>query len=98
MKAAPEEHLQLFSKFVAGILGDFGSYLESGEINGFITLRYDKRGTHSSKGNYMETGFWDLVDDAESAASLYGNRQLTFSENIKCPLIPKWNPWAFYDS
>lgn len=34
---------------------------------GFATLRYDKRGCGKSEGIYEETGFWDLVDDAENA-------------------------------
>lgn len=34
---------------------------------GFITLRYDKRGTHESGGNYYETGVFDLIDDASAA-------------------------------
>lgn len=31
---------------------------------GLITLRYDKRGTHASGGDFYETGFWDLVEDS----------------------------------
>jgi uncharacterized protein len=34
---------------------------------GFVTLRYDKRGVGKSEGDFWEMGFWDLVDDAESA-------------------------------
>ncbi|MFC0558992.1 alpha/beta hydrolase [Halalkalibacter alkalisediminis] len=34
---------------------------------GFITLRYDKRGTGKSEASFMETGFWDLVEDARAA-------------------------------
>ena len=34
---------------------------------GFATLRYDKRGCGKSEGIYEETGFWDLVDDAQNA-------------------------------
>ncbi len=30
---------------------------------GFAVLRYDKRGVAESKGSYLETGMWDLVDD-----------------------------------
>lgn len=33
-------------------------------LNGFVTLRYDKRGTYQSGGNYLETGLYDLIDDA----------------------------------
>lgn len=32
--------------------------------NGFINLRYDKRGIAESDGDYYTTGMWDLVDDA----------------------------------
>ncbi len=31
---------------------------------GFAAIRYDKRGIGKSKGDYFETGFFDLVDDA----------------------------------
>lgn len=34
---------------------------------GFITFRYDKRGVGASKGSYMDTGMWDLVDDIQSS-------------------------------
>jgi uncharacterized protein len=33
---------------------------------GFATLRYDKRGTHQSEGEFVTAGLWDLVDDAEA--------------------------------
>jgi hypothetical protein len=39
---------------------------ELGKI-GFASFRYDKRGIAKSKGNYIEAGFWDLVDDATRA-------------------------------
>ncbi|GFZ85031.1 alpha/beta hydrolase [Compostibacillus humi] len=31
---------------------------------GFVTLRYDKRGTHQSEGDYYAAGVYDLIDDA----------------------------------
>jgi uncharacterized protein len=34
---------------------------------GYATLRYDKRGVGASGGDYMTSGMWDLVDDAERA-------------------------------
>ncbi|WP_164985123.1 S9 family peptidase [Ammoniphilus sp. CFH 90114] len=34
---------------------------------GFITLRYDKRGTGKSGGEWLKTGMWDLVEDLEGA-------------------------------
>lgn len=33
---------------------------------GFVCIRYDKRGTHQSEGNYKTAGLNDLVDDAVS--------------------------------
>ncbi|WP_456275272.1 alpha/beta hydrolase [Bacillus sp. AK128] len=41
---------------------------------GFVTLRYDKRGVGESSGNYIETGLWDLVDDAKAAIQFLKNR------------------------
>lgn len=34
---------------------------------GFATLRYDKRGVGRSGGDFYETGFFDLIDDAVAA-------------------------------
>ncbi len=34
---------------------------------GFVSLRYDKRGTGQSEESFIETGFWDLVEDAREA-------------------------------
>ncbi|UOY91626.1 alpha/beta hydrolase [Ectobacillus sp. JY-23] len=31
---------------------------------GFVTLRYDKRGMHESRGDAYACGMWDMVDDA----------------------------------
>ncbi len=41
---------------------------------GFVTLRYDKRGTHASGGDYYKTGLWDLVDDAEACVRFLQSR------------------------
>ncbi|MET3699424.1 hypothetical protein SAMN05877753_11163 [Bacillus oleivorans] len=40
---------------------DLAEYFTS---RGLITLRYDKRGTHQSGGNFHETGVCDLINDA----------------------------------
>ncbi|MFG6494523.1 alpha/beta fold hydrolase [Fictibacillus sp. UD] len=40
---------------------------------GFITFRYDKRGTGKSEGDWISTGMWDLVDDAELAFKFLQN-------------------------
>lgn len=37
---------------------------------GFINLRYDKRGVASSEGDFLKTGLWNLVDDAQAAVQL----------------------------
>ena len=42
---------------------------------GFVTFRYDKRGTHASGGSYVETGFRDLVDDAEACLAYLESRE-----------------------
>ncbi|HZG73823.1 MAG TPA: alpha/beta fold hydrolase [Chondromyces sp.] len=34
---------------------------------GVATLRYDKRGVGASEGDYLVTGLWDLVEDAQAA-------------------------------
>ncbi|MTI67423.1 MAG: alpha/beta hydrolase [Firmicutes bacterium] len=49
---------------------------------GFATLRYDKRGCGESEGNYFETGFWDLVDDAEKALTFLKNHPKIDKDNI----------------
>ena len=33
---------------------------------GFVSVRYDKRGTHQTEGNYNTAGLGDLIDDAIS--------------------------------
>lgn len=40
---------------------DIAEFLTS---KGFATLRYDKRGTYNSEGNFYATGFFDLIEDA----------------------------------
>ncbi|WP_394233299.1 alpha/beta hydrolase family protein [Niallia oryzisoli] len=46
---------------VINIYKDLAEFFTS---NGFITLRYDKRGTHESGGDYYTAGVKDLIDDA----------------------------------
>lgn len=35
--------------------------------DGFVTLRYDKRGVGKSGGSFYRASFWDLVEDAKAA-------------------------------
>ncbi|MBP3952568.1 alpha/beta hydrolase [Bacillus suaedae] len=37
---------------------------------GFVTFRYDKRGTGKSEGRLTYTGFWDLVHDGKRAVEM----------------------------
>ncbi|CAH8244030.1 lysophospholipase [Paenibacillus melissococcoides] len=41
---------------------------------GLVTLRYDKRGTHASGGDFYETGFWDLVEDSTACVRFLQSR------------------------
>lgn len=40
---------------------------------GFINLRYDKRGVAASDGDYLSTGLWDLVEDAQASVQYLKN-------------------------
>ncbi len=46
------------------LYGQIAEYLTT---LGFINLRYDKRGVAASEGDFLSTGLWDLVDDAQAA-------------------------------
>ncbi|MED3576052.1 alpha/beta hydrolase family protein [Cytobacillus praedii] len=48
-------------KMKINIYKDLADFLT---LKGFVTLRYDKRGTSKSGGNFLETGLTDLIDDA----------------------------------
>ncbi|MED3551706.1 alpha/beta hydrolase family protein [Cytobacillus praedii] len=48
-------------KMKMNIYKDLADFLT---LKGFVTLRYDKRGTSKSGGNFLETGLTDLIDDA----------------------------------
>lgn len=41
---------------------------------GFVVLRYDKRGIGASGGDYYQTGFRDLVDDAQACVEFLRDR------------------------
>jgi dipeptidyl aminopeptidase/acylaminoacyl peptidase len=41
--------------------------------SGYASFRYDKRGVGESGGNFLRTGLWDLVDDAESVLDYIAN-------------------------
>ncbi|MBV7506926.1 alpha/beta fold hydrolase [Bacillus sp. sid0103] len=49
---------------------------------GFINLRYDKRGVGASEGDFLTTGLWDLVDDAQSAVQFLKNLPEVDSEKV----------------
>jgi alpha/beta superfamily hydrolase len=62
-------------RLAMGIYRDLAHAL-SGQ--GFVTLRYDKRGIGQSQGDSFAAGFWDLVDDAKAAVEFLQARS---SEN-----------------
>lgn len=49
---------------------------------GFINLRYDKRGVAASEGDFLSTGFWDLVDDAKAAVQFLKSLPEVDSEKV----------------
>ncbi|WP_100406207.1 alpha/beta hydrolase family protein [Bacillus solitudinis] len=71
---------------------------------GFVTLRYDKRGTGKSKCKFLEVGFWDLVEEAKSALDFL--KEQSFVDESKvfivahsegamiAPAVVKHNPVA----
>ncbi|MDR4946561.1 alpha/beta hydrolase family protein [Neobacillus cucumis] len=64
-------------KFKMGIYKDLAEFLTG---LGFVTLRYDKRGTHQSEGDAYTRGFRDLANDA-TAALHYLKRHPKVNEN-----------------
>lgn len=51
-------------------------------LKGFITLRYDKRGTHQSGGNFHETGLYDLIEDAVQCVNFLQNHPKVDREKV----------------
>jgi uncharacterized protein len=49
---------------------------------GFINLRYDKRGVAASEGDFLSTGLWDLVDDAQAAVQFLKSLPYVDSERV----------------
>jgi uncharacterized protein len=49
---------------------------------GFITFRYDKRGTGKSEGDWLSTGLWELVEDSEQALQTLKNHPLVDPDKI----------------
>ena len=66
-------------KMKMNIYKDLAEFLTSKD---FITLRYDKRGTHQSGGNFHETGLSDLIDDAVQCVKFLQNHPKVDREKI----------------
>lgn len=49
---------------------------------GFAVLRYDKRGVGQSEGNYLEAGFYDLVEDAAACVEYACQREEIDSSRV----------------
>ncbi|WP_100399009.1 alpha/beta hydrolase [Bacillus sp. FJAT-44742] len=66
-------------KFTFDVYRELAHYITS---LGFITFRYDKRGVGESKGDYYSTGFYDLVDDAQSVFTFLSSHPNVIKEQI----------------
>src|SRR5690625_149543 len=49
---------------------------------GFATMRYDKRGIGESEGDFLTTGLWDAVIDAENALDVLASHPRVDSNRI----------------
>lgn len=49
---------------------------------GFVTFRYDKRGTGKSEEDFMSSGFWDFVNDSEQSFLFLQNHPNVDRNNI----------------
>ena len=49
-------------KFQMNVYKELAEYITK---LGFVTFRYDKRGTGKSEEDFMSSGFWDFVNDSE---------------------------------
>nr|WP_263323360.1 alpha/beta hydrolase [Neobacillus sp. Marseille-Q6967] len=49
---------------------------------GFASIRYDKRGVGASKGDYYETGVYDLIDDAQAVLEFAKEHPNIEPENV----------------
>lgn len=49
---------------------------------GFATLRYDKRGTYKSGGNFLEAGIYDFIEDATHCVQFLKNHSGIDAEKI----------------
>lgn len=67
------------AKLELGLYKDIAQLISS---LGFITVRYDKRGVGESKGSYLNTGMWDLVDDIESIIEYVKSEPMVDSSKI----------------
>lgn len=65
-----------------GKINAFKLLSEQLSLQGFASLRYDKRGIGKSKGDYYEAGFWDLVSDAEAALKFLKTHPKIDPENV----------------
>jgi uncharacterized protein len=66
-------------KMKMNIYKELAEFLTS---KGFITLRYDKRGTHQSGGNFLEAGLNDLMDDAAACVKFLQNHPKVDKEKV----------------
>lgn len=65
--------------FMMNIYKELADFLHS---KGFVTLQYDKRGTHKSGGDYLEAGVYDLIDDGAACVRFLKKHPAVDPENI----------------
>lgn len=68
-----------FKSMKMNIYKDLADFLTE---KGFVTLRYDKRGTHQSEGNFLEAGLSDFIDDAVAGVRLLKNHPQVDQEKV----------------
>ena len=68
-----------FKKLKVNIYKYLAEYLTS---IGFVTLRYDKRGVGTSKGEFNSTGMHDLIFDIQSNVDYLKTQSFVDSEKI----------------
>lgn len=68
-----------FKKLNLRLYQEIADFLTS---KGFVTLRYDKRGTHKSEGNYYETGLYDMIDDGVAGVKFLIEREQVDENNV----------------
>lgn len=68
-----------FKKMEMNIYKDLANFLTD---QGFVTLRYDKRGVNRSGGSFLEAGISDFIDDAAVCMQFLKNHPNVDPDNV----------------